>query len=409
MSSLVFESFTFANGQTIKNRIVKAAMEENLGAEGNIPGGQLFTLYQNWAQGGAGLLITGNVMVDQLAMTGPGGVALEAETELLPFAEWARAAKENDTKVWMQINHPGRQVYKMLKGRAWAPSAVALDLGPHSKLFAEPRAMTEADINEVIDRFVKTAERAKEAGFDGVQIHAAHGYLLSQFLSPRVNQRTDEWGGSLENRARLLLAIVRHVVALRDESFAVSVKINSADFQRGGFDIDDAKQVVKWLEEIGIDLIEMSGGTYEAPAMQRRTADDRTLSREAYFLEFAAQVAAETELAVMTTGGIKRLEVAEQVLSSGVDLVGIASALAFEPDLPNQWQTNPAAVANVQTADWNNKTLASLCNMALAKRQMRRYSNGEQGNIELSPVVTLLLNQWRMKRMAKQYNALIGG
>ncbi|PTR24287.1 NADH:flavin oxidoreductase/NADH oxidase family protein [Pseudomonas sp. GV085] len=145
--------------------------------------------------------------------------------------------------------------------QALAPSAVALDLGQFSKIFAEPKPMNEDDIQEVIRRFATSAALAEKAGFTGVQIHAAHGYLISQFLSPLTNRRTDQWGDSLENRARLLLSVVAAVRHAVSPQFCVSVKLNSADFQRGSFNADDARQVIPWLNEQPIDLLELSGGS----------------------------------------------------------------------------------------------------------------------------------------------------
>lgn len=188
-------------------------MEKSLAEPGQLPGRVILRLYQRWAEGGTGLLITGNVMVDSRALTGPGTIALEAGTPLAPFKAWAQAARSRGAQAWMQINHPGRQVMANMGGLAWAPSAVALELGKHSKLFAQPLEMSPANIAEVIERFADTAHAAEQAGFNGVQIHAAHGYLLSQFLSPLTNRRDDEWGGSLQNRARLLLEVVRAVRA----------------------------------------------------------------------------------------------------------------------------------------------------------------------------------------------------
>jgi 2,4-dienoyl-CoA reductase-like NADH-dependent reductase (Old Yellow Enzyme family) len=210
-----FQALNLPNGQTIGNRIAKAAMEENLADTDQAPNGALFRLYQAWAEGGAGLLLTGNVMIDRRAMTGPGGVVLEDERHLQRFRQWADIGRSGGAQFWVQLNHPGRQTMANLGQQALAPSAVALDLGPFSKMFAEPKPMSEADIDEVIRRFVSSAMLAESAGFTGVQIHAAHGYLLSQFLSPLTNRRTDRWGGSLENRARLLLAVVDALCARR--------------------------------------------------------------------------------------------------------------------------------------------------------------------------------------------------
>lgn len=295
-----------------------------------LPGAALFRLYRRWSDGGAGLIITGNVMVHAEALTGPGGVVLDARAPLEPFREWATVAKSGGATVWMQINHPGRQVRADMPGVAWGPSAIRVDLGRNSKRFAEPVVMTEDQIEQTITRFATTSRRAAEAGFDGIEIHAAHGYLLSQFLSPLTNRRTDRWGGTLANRARLLLDIVRTVRAEVAPEFAVTVKLNSADFQRGGFDADDAESVIAMLAPLGVDVVELSGGSYESPAMTGQSGDNRTRAREAYFLTLAEELAKTSDIPLMLTGGVTRRPVAEQVLSGGVDLVGMGSALADE-------------------------------------------------------------------------------
>ena len=327
-NSPVFSELKLPNGQHIKNRIVKAAMEENMSDDSLQPSDALINLYQKWAEGGSGLILTGNVMVDRLAMTGPGGVVLDKDYELEKFTRWSDAAKSNGDKVWMQINHTGRQVYKKMGGKVYSPSDVSLDMGKLSDMFGQAQAMTEEQIQEIIQRFTDTAVQAEKAGFDGVEIHAAHGYLIAQFLSPLVNKRQDQWGGSIQNRARLLIEVIKSVKAKTSANFGLGIKINSADFQRGGFDIDDALTVMKLLEPLAIDLIELSGGSYEVPAMQGITADGRTLNREAYFIEFAEKMANQTDITVMTTGGIRRLPIAEEVLAKNVDLVGIATGLA---------------------------------------------------------------------------------
>ncbi|WP_166263477.1 NADH:flavin oxidoreductase/NADH oxidase family protein [Marinobacter caseinilyticus] len=403
MSAAVFDAFTLNSGGELKNRLVKAAMEENLAAPGQLPGRQLFNLYDQWARGGTGLLITGNVMVDRLAMTGPGGVALEADTPLAPFQEWASVVHRHGAKVWMQINHPGRQVFRKMAGKNIAPSAVGLALGKHSGLFELPRAMTDSDIEDVIQRFVATAAQAERAGFDGVEIHAAHGYLLAQFLSPLTNQRSDRWGGSLENRTRLLRDIAARIRTTVAPGFAVAVKLNSADFQRGGFDIEDAEQVLGSLAELNIDLVELSGGSYESPAMQGRTADGRTLAREAYFLEFAKVLSAASPMPLMLTGGIRRLPIAQEVLASGVELVGMASALAQAPDLPSRWRTEPNASGDIVQVHWKDKTLGGLANMALVRRQLRRMGANRKPARRLSAILSIVLDQYRLAGLTKNY------
>ena len=240
-----FTTLALPNGTQITNRLAKAAMEENLADLNHAPSDELIRLYQAWAEGGVGLMITGNVMVDRRAMTGPGGVVLENAEHKARFEQWAKVARSHGAQVWMQINHPGRQMQAAMGQTTVAPSAVALDMGKFSKQFAVPKAMTETDIAEVKARFVTTAVLAEQSGFNGVQIHAAHGYLLSQFLSPITNKRDDQWGGSIENRARLLVDIVKDVRAAVGHTFSVAVKLNSADFQRGGFSQDEARHNVR--------------------------------------------------------------------------------------------------------------------------------------------------------------------
>ena len=401
----IFNPLTLPNGTSIPNRIAKAAMEENMADLNQAPSEALMRLYQAWAEGGAGLIITGNVMVDRRAMTGPGGVVLEDEKYLDIFKRWAQIGRAKGAQFWLQINHPGRQMQSNLGQQTWAPSAVALDLGKMSDRFNTPIEMTQEMINDVIQRFANTARLGEKAGFTGVEIHAAHGYLLSQFLSPLSNKRQDQWGGSLENRARILIEIVKGVRAVVSPQFAVAVKLNSADFQRGGFSAEDAQQVVKMLNDYPVDLVELSGGSYEAPAMQGQARDGRTLAREAYFLEFAQEIRKVAKMPVMVTGGIRRQQVAEQVVASGVDMVGIATALALDPSLPNQWKQGVNITPELKVITWENKTLASLANMATVKYQLRKLSLGKRPNPKVSPLWALILQQAAMARRARQYKS----
>jgi 2,4-dienoyl-CoA reductase-like NADH-dependent reductase (Old Yellow Enzyme family) len=387
----------------LPNRLAKAAMEENMADSGQLPGAAIHRLYRAWADGGAGLIITGNVMIDGRALTGPGGIVLEAGTPLQPFMQWAEVAKHKGAQVWMQLNHPGRQVMAAMGGAAWAPSALALEMGKHSKLFVRPKAMSDVEIQEVITRFAASAAAAERAGFSGVEIHAAHGYLISQFLSPLSNQRGDEWGGSLANRARLLLQVVRAVRAAVSADFCVAVKLNSADFQRGGFSQDDARQVILWLNELQVDLVELSGGSYESPAMQGRTADGRSLAREAYFLEFAKELAAVARMPIMTTGGISRKAVAEQVLASGVAVAGMATALAIVPDLPAQWLAGGDQIAHSPQIDWKDQVMAAVARMALVKRRLRLLGASRTAAANHSPLVSLIIDQLRTRRLTRRY------
>ncbi|WAB96142.1 NADH:flavin oxidoreductase/NADH oxidase family protein [Pseudomonas putida] len=399
----LFDALMLPNGSTVKNRIAKAAMEENMADADQAPSEALMRLYQAWADGGAGLIITGNVMVDGRAMTGPGGVVLQDDQQLDKFKRWARIGRSGGAQFWLQINHPGRQMQSNLGQKTWAPSAVPLELGNMSKRFAMPHAMTPGVIEEVIQRFANTARLGEQAGFTGVEIHAAHGYLLSQFLSPLTNQRNDQWGGSLENRARLLLEIVKAVRAVVSADFAVAVKLNSADFQRGGFTTDDAKKVVELLNDLGVDMVELSGGSYEVPAMQGHARDGRTLAREAYFVEFARDLQTVARMPVMVTGGIRRHPVAESVVHSGVDMVGIGTALAIDPHLPRAWLQGKDNAPELPPITWKNKAISALANMAVVKFQLRKLSRGKKPDPSVSPLRALILQQLNMAFRTRQY------
>ncbi|MFE2992342.1 NADH:flavin oxidoreductase/NADH oxidase family protein [Streptomyces sp. NPDC059262] len=405
MTSELFSPLTLRSGQVLKNRIAKAAMEENMAGDGQLPDWQLLSLYQHWATGGTGLLITGNVMVHAEALTGPAGVVLDKDAPLEPFADWAKAAKSGGGAIWMQINHPGRQVASDMPGVVWGPSDVGVSLGKHSSRFGRPTAMTPKQIKDTVARYAVTARRAEEAGFDGVEVHAAHGYLLSQFLSPLVNKRTDRWGGSLENRARMLLDIVRAVRAVVSPSFAVAVKLNSADFQRGGFDADDARQVIEMLEPLGVDLVELSGGSYESPAMTGRPADNRTQAREAYFLDLAKDLVKTSPIPLMLTGGITRRATADKVLDSGVAVVGMGTALAITPDLPSRWRQGREADRHMRPVTWSDKALASTASMAQVRHQMRRIARGSNPKPGTHPAIALISERRKQRVALRSYRA----
>lgn len=404
MAHQLCDPLQLAHGPLLPNRIAKAAMEESLVVAGQVPGHKLWSLYRRWGASGAGLLITGNVMVHSAAMTSPAGVVLDDKAPLEPFRRLAGAAKNSGSLVWMQINHPGRQVMANMPGVAWAPSALAVNVGRNTKLFAHPVAMTAQQISETIDRFVLTAHRAEQSGFDGVEVHAAHGYLLSQFLSPLTNQRTDEWGGSLENRARLLTTIVTGIRSQASSHFQVAVKINSADFQRGGFEANDAQRVISLLAPLGVDLVELSGGNYESPAMMAgSSADPRTHAREAYFLDLATTLAHSSPLPLMLTGGIVRKAVAQKVLDSGVTMVGIGSALALNPDLLHHWASDhgdPVSIPPVRIAD---KSIASAAAMARVRSYMRSIVRGKTPRVKKSPRVALAVEYLRDAVARRRY------
>jgi 2,4-dienoyl-CoA reductase-like NADH-dependent reductase (Old Yellow Enzyme family) len=263
--SVLSTELTLGNGMVLRNRLAKAATSEHLADRHGAPTRQLIEAYRRFAASGVALMISGNVMVDGSALEAQRNVVIEDERHLSRLRRWAAVTEGTDARFILQLSHPGRQTMRGLSiaGRRQdvvAPSAVPLKVGGNA-MFRRPRALTEPEILAIVERFTGAARVAAEAGFAGVELHAAHGYLLSQFLSPLVNRRTDRWGGSLENRMRLLIEVVRAVRAATPKSFLIAVKLNSADFQRGGFDADDALAVAKALEREGVHLLEVSGGT----------------------------------------------------------------------------------------------------------------------------------------------------
>lgn len=311
-------------------------MTEGLADADDNPTEALNNLYRKWSAGGPCLLITGNVLVDRRYLERAGNVVVEDDRAMAQLKSWVKAGQQNGCQMWMQINHPGRQCQRTVNMRPISPSDVQLK---KVGLFGRPRAMTEQDIDEVIGRFVTTAKLAKQAGFSGVQIHSAHGYLNSQFLSPITNRRTDKWGGLLENRARFLRKIIRSIREALGHDFPIGVKLNSADFQKGGFTTDECIQVAGWLAQDSIDLLEISGGSYESLSfLGADSADVResTRRREAYFIEYANAIRESAQIPIMITGGFRNREVMERAVSSGeVDVVGLARPYCTQPDLSN--------------------------------------------------------------------------
>ena len=333
--------FTLPCGVTLRNRFIKAAMTEQLSDQANAPTEDHVRLYQRWGRGGSAALLTGNVMVDPRALEGPRNVAVEDERDLAMLTRWADTAQENGAQLWMQISHPGRQTPRGVSTEVVAPSAIAVQ-GSNGTFMARPRALAVDEIQAIIARFARTAAVAKEAGFAGIQLHGAHGYLISQFLTPRVNQREDEYGGPLENRMRMLLETIRATRDAVGAAYPISLKLNSADFQRGGFSEDESMEVVRAVAAEGIELLEISGGNYENPKMIQagETAAptrESTAEREAFFLDYARKVRAITDMPLMLTGGLRTASVMASIIDEGhVDVVGLARPLALDPDLPNK-------------------------------------------------------------------------
>lgn len=400
-------------GQVLPTRIMKAAMSEALGDSTNAPNGRLEHLYRTWSRGGYGLLVTGNVMVDRTQLGEPGNVVIEDDRDLAALTRWAKSTHDAGAPIWVQLNHPGRQSNPLALGHTpVAPSAVPLNL-PGAPT---PRELTTEEIADIIERFANAAAVCETAGFDGVQVHAAHGYLVTQFLSPLTNLRTDEWGGDPQRRMRFLIEVVRRIRARVSPGFAVSVKLNSADFQRGGFTEDESRDVVAALAREGLDLIEISGGNYESPAMSGSAADS-TRAREAYFLDYARTVrdlAGNVPLAV--TGGFRSRAGMDEALHAGdCDVVGIARPTATTPGAAATILTGEAETLTTHELRYGMrralgkvfdlKALDGVLNLGWHTDQLHRLGAGRQPDLDrgrLATTVALLRRNGRASLRPKR-------
>ncbi|MFT5356034.1 MAG: 2,4-dienoyl-CoA reductase-like NADH-dependent reductase (Old Yellow Enzyme family) [Polyangiales bacterium] len=382
------QSFTLPCGVRVNNRILKSAMSEILGTDYHAPTARLAQLYKTWAEGGAGLLITGNVMVDRSALGEPGNVALEDERDMALFRAWAEAGRASGAHLWMQINHPGKQSPRFLSATPVAPSAISLGAGLEHA-FNEPRALTEPEILDIIERFATTARLAKEAGFTGVQIHGAHGYLVSQFLSPHHNQRDDGWGGTAEKRMRFVLEVYRGIRAAVGADFPVAIKLNSADFHKGGFTQEESAGVVAALASEGIDLVEISGGTYETSTMvDGRGARAKGDAREGFFMAYAELVRESVDVPLALTGGFRSdTGMAEAITSGAVDFVGLARAFALEPGFPAQILAGRPfkSIAARPTTGFKSVDRFSMLDVTWYENQLARIADGKEPLPTLSP------------------------
>jgi 2,4-dienoyl-CoA reductase-like NADH-dependent reductase (Old Yellow Enzyme family) len=405
----IAQALQLAHGGPLKNRLAKSAMSEALALRNGEPSPELVRLYRAWAEGGIGLCITGNVMVDDGARGEPGNVVIEDERFLPALCEWAQAATEQGTQCWVQLNHPGKQAPKGLNKETVAPSAVPFKAQMQA-MFATPRELLDAEIKGIIQRFATAAAVVKKAGFSGVQIHGAHGYLVSQFLSPHHNQRSDAWGGTPEKRRRFVLEVYRAMRAAVGPEFPIGIKLNSADFQRGGFSEEESLDTLRALEAEGIDLIEISGGTYEAPAMtgvKAKAAAPKasTRAREAYFLEFAEKARAAVKTPLMLTGGFRSPEAMNQALQSGaIDVVGLARLLAVEPDAPQRLLAGQTPHHTVRPISTGVKAIDRLGFLEITwyTGQLKRIGRG-QSPCPREPAIWVFAKQvWKMARAGRK-------
>ena len=379
------EEMILPNGVLLSNRIAKSAMSENLSNKHHEPTPVLINAYKVWAKSGAGLLITGNIMIDSNAIGEPRNVVVENRKNIETLKEWAESVKGTNTQLWAQINHPGRQAMEQINSSLKAPSAVPLKTGGRKNATKKvPEVLSENEILEIIEAFALTAIILKEAGFSGVQIHGAHGYLVSQFLSAYTNCRDDKWGGTLENRSRFVVEVYRKIRERVGSGFPIGIKLNSTDFQKGGFSEEESMEVVKILSKEGIDLIEISGGTYEAPAMMGKRKES-TLKREAYFIDYIEKVRKITTTPLMLTGGFRTVSVMQDAVASNqLDIIGIARPFALFPNIGNEIvnASRLSFITNIKKT--GVKALDGMMNIIWYEAQIKRIGQGKKPNPDLS-------------------------
>ncbi|MGX9355481.1 NADH:flavin oxidoreductase/NADH oxidase family protein [Roseobacteraceae bacterium S113] len=314
------------SGATLKNRIAKSAMSDSLGDGSGNPTRDQVSLYERWAKGGLALSIIGEVQATPHFAEKPGNLVLNAHSDMKQLERLAKAGATNGAHLWLQLGHAG----------AMADAPISTPKGPSALDLPGLRcgALTLDEIHALPAEFARTAELAKKLGFGGVELHAAHGFLLSQFLSPLFNKRDDAYGGSVQNRMRLAFEVIEAVRKAVGSEYPIGIKLNATDQIEGGFGEAESLEVVAALDNTSIDLIDISGGTYFPGAA---SSSDRAGSGP-YFLDFARRARAKTTKPLMVTGGFKTLAQAESAISEGTaDIVGLARALVVDPELPSFW------------------------------------------------------------------------
>ncbi len=318
----------------LRNRFVRSATWEGMAGENGEVTEPLIDIYKNLARGCVGLIITGYAFVTKRGKATPGMLGVDSDNLIDGLKRLAGSVHEEGGKVVLQIAHGGSQSKFDTGMPKEAPSPV-----PERATGTLPVGMSRGDIHRIIDEFTQAARRAKEAGFDGIEIHAAHGYLLSQFLSPYSNRRDDEYGGSIENRARIIFEIYESIRGVVGSDYPVLIKINSADFDGAGLTFKDSSWVCKRLSEMGIDAIELSGGVQAAGELAAARQNINTMDKEAYFKGFAKELKSLISCPLLLVGGIRSLEVIESLYKEGcADFFSLSRPLISEPGLIKRWK-----------------------------------------------------------------------
>lgn len=395
MKQVLLEQLVLPNGVELVNRLVKSAMSETLANQHHAPSSDLIALYDMWARQGIGVLITGNVMVDRRYLGEPGNVVLDSKQDLDQFKAWARVGQQHGTPIWLQLNHPGKQMYRSVNQIPIAPSAVPIS-GSVASAFHPPKEMSLEDIQEAKEKFVTAGVLAKQAGFTGVQLHAAHGYLINQFLSPADNRRQDQYGGSLTNRMRFLVEVYQELREQVGADFTIALKLNASDFKEDGFGFEECQQVVTKLSELGIDLIEISGGNYESPVFGSESDEG------ASFVTYAKALAQLTTVPIVSTGGFRQSSQMEAALEDGVAMIGLARPFVLHPDLVRTYRqqgslkmNTPRLTTGISQLD---EQLGPIIGVSYYEAQMKRLASGKNPQLKQNAwpylLQTVLIHGW---------------
>jgi 2,4-dienoyl-CoA reductase-like NADH-dependent reductase (Old Yellow Enzyme family) len=326
---------TQLNGMTLKNRFVRSATAEGMAVEDGEATPRLINLMAELAEGGVGLIITGHAYVAKRGQATPGQLGIYDDKLIPGLRAMVDAVHKRDGKIVAQLAHSGMlAIPKLINSAPLAPSAI-------EGLSDVPlQEMTIEDIHETIEAFGKAADRAHEAGFDGVQIHAAHSYLLSQFLSPAFNHRKDSYGGSIENRARMPVEVVQGIRKRLGRDHPVSIKMNCRDFLEGGLELEDALQAGTMLKQAGIDAIEVSGGTFVSGDLMPVRTGIETEKDEAYFQTEARTFKQRIDIPIILVGGIRSFSIAARIIDEhSADYISLCRPFIREPGLINRWRS----------------------------------------------------------------------
>lgn len=359
------------SGKTAPNRFLKAAMTERLSSwhptdlhARGVPSKGLINVYKRWGEGELGLILTGNTMIHLEHLEAAGNPIVPADApasgeRFEAFKEMARVSKAHGSLILSQLSHPGRQTSADLQPHPISASDVKLPGKPMGLEFAKPRAMTQEDITENVATWAHAAEFLYKAGYDGVELHGAHGYLLAQFLSPATNLRTDKYGGNLENRSRIIFEIIAKIrERVPDKKFMIGIKLNSVEFEDKGFKSEECRQLCANLEKHEIDFVELSGGTYEQLAFSHKR--ESTKKRESFFLEFAETIApALHRTRSYITGGLRTVGAMVKALDV-VDGIGLARPVCQEPFFCRDILSGRISGAIEQKVDQNDFGLTNL-------------------------------------------------